>query len=138
MFLVEILALCGIAHLIMDSCLFESLYKRMSLKWFKDLASSPQCLGFWVGFIAYAVVALSAAVPWIEISLPMVALVATCGNIYIQWTLVFLLGGLMSFCVLLSRRVIELIYNANILIAVRSNLSGLKRCFGASWPAITA
>ena len=57
MFCIEILALCGITQM-MTSFLFKPLRTSMPMKLWRHTVSSPLCMGFWVGFIAYAGVAL--------------------------------------------------------------------------------
>ena len=114
MFCIEIMALCGITQMIMNSYLFKPL--NMPTKWLRHTVSSPLCMGFWVGFIVYATVALCP--PDIEYSFPLAAVVATNTHVYVQWTLAFLLGGLIGLCVVLCNRIIELLYHASVLLVV--------------------
>ena len=100
----------------MTSFLFKPLRASMPTKWLRHTVSSPLGMGFWVGFIAYAGVALCP--PDIEHSFPLAAAVATNTHIYVQWTLAFFLGGLVGLCVVLFNRIIELLYNASVLLAV--------------------
>ena len=125
MFCVEILALCGVTQMVMTSYLFKPLRTSMPMKWWRHTVSSPLCMGFWVGFIAYGTVALYS--PDIEHSFPLAAAVAMTTNVYVQWTLAFLLGGLVGLCVVLFNRIIELLYNASVLLAVEVNIRHERR-----------
>ena len=71
MFCIEILALCGITQIMMTSYLFKSLRTNMPTKRLRHTVSSPLGMGFWVGFVAYAGVALCP--PYIEHSFPLAA-----------------------------------------------------------------
>jgi len=82
-------------------------------------------MGFWVGFIAYAAVVLCPSD--IEHSFPLVAAVAMNTNVYVQWALAFLLGGLIGLCVVLFNRIIELLYHASLLLAVEVNTRHERR-----------
>ena len=125
MFCVEILALCGITQMMMTSYLFKPLRTNMPTKWWKHTVSSPLCMGFWVGFIVYGVVALCQLD--IEHSFPLAAAVATNTHVYVQWTLAFLLGGLVDLCVVLFNRIIELLYHASVLLAVEVSIRHERR-----------
>ena len=125
MFCIEILALCGVTQMIMTSFLFKPLRVSMPMKWWRHTVSSPLCMGFWVGFIAYAAVALCS--PGIEHSFPLAVAVATNPHVYVQWTLAVLLGGLVGLCVVLFNRIIELLYHASVLLAVEVNIRHERR-----------
>ena len=125
MFCVEIMALCGITQIMMTSFLFKPLRTSMPMKWWRHTVSSPLCMGFWVGFIAYAAVVLCPSD--IEHSFPLVAAVAMNTNVYVQWALAFLLGGLIGLCVVLFNRIIELLYHASLLLAVEVNTRHERR-----------
>jgi len=125
MFLVEILALCGIAQVLMTSFLFAPLRANMPTKALKYAVTKPQCTGFLVGFIAYATVALCGFTPGTDHSFPMAAAVASVTNVYAQWTLAFVLGGLIAIGSVLLNHFMELIYFAKtwlvLDIAVRQD-----------------
>ena len=107
MVLIEILALCGIAQIITASYLLAPLRATVPTAHLKYLVSCAQCTGFWVGFIVYAAVACCAIVaPETNFGFPLAEAVAGMHGC-IRWGLVFLLGGLISICVILVNHVIE-------------------------------
>ena len=116
MYCIEIMALCGITQIIMTTFLSHPLRENNSTKRSRHTTSSPLCTGFWVGFIIYVAVALCPSD--IELPFPLATAVATNSHVFVQWTLAFFLGGLIGLCVMLFTRIVELLYNVNVLLAV--------------------
>ena len=107
MILVEVLALCGIVQIITTSYLLAPLRASLPTEHLKHLVSCTQCMGFWVGFIVYAVVAIcSVFAPISSFSLPIADMVAS-SDVYVKPVLVLLFGGLVSVCSLFANHVIE-------------------------------
>ena len=114
MIVVEILALCGITHVIMVSYHCSSVRAFIPTKSLRRMMKSSPCIGFWVGILAYAAVALCAHFTHeVACPLPIAALVATAQG-FTQWALVLLLGGLIGFCAVLANHLIELMLYARI------------------------
>jgi len=112
MFVVEILALCGIAQVLMTSVLFAPLRAHIPPKVLEYVVTSPHCIGFFVGFLTYATVALCGFTPGTAYSFPMAAAVVSVTNVYAQWALAFVLGGLIGVGSVLLNHFIELVYYA--------------------------
>jgi len=135
MWFVEILALCGITQIITTSRLFAPLRNHIPTTQLKYMISCPQDMGFSVGFAAYAAVALSAALsPEISFAFPLAASVAATANVYAQWGLVLLLGGLISICAVLVNHIIELLFYMKMWFIMTMNNNKIQRLFQSSTP----
>ena len=112
MFVVEILALCGITQMITSSYFCAPVRAHIPTRCLRFIIRNPLCMGFCLGSFAYATVALCASqVP--TDSLPMATLVASAhGNA--QGALVLLFGGLIGLCTVLVNQAIELTYYARV------------------------
>ena len=110
MFIVEILALCGVTQIITTSYLFASVRRYVPTDHLKYMLSCSQCMGFWIGFGAYVAVALySLCCPDTDFIFPIAHAVAVTG-FWIQCAFVVLLGGLISLCSILVNHVIEFLH----------------------------
>jgi len=129
MFLVEILALCGITQVLMTSFLFAPLRANIPTKALKYVLTKPQCTGFLVGFITYAIVALCDFTPGTVYAFPMAAAVASLTNVYAQWALAFVLGGLIGVSSALLNHLMELIYFAKTWLVLDISVRQDRRRF---------
>ena len=112
MFVVEILALCGITQMITTSYLCASLRANTPTKCLRFIIMNPLCMGFFVGIFTYTAIMLY--VPQgTTCPLPIATLVATTKGDS-QWALVLLCGGLMGLCAMLVNQFIELMHYAKV------------------------
>ena len=108
---IEVLALCGITQIITASYLFAPVRANVPTKHLKYLMSCAQCMGFWVGSIFYATVALSTELlPSVAYVFPLAEAVAMNANVYVQWAMVLLFGALISISTVLVNHVIEVLH----------------------------
>ena len=112
-----LLGLTGFTLIIVRGSVFHGLREWLSAKRPQDIGylfTCSQCMGFWVGILAYAAVALCAHFTHeVACPLPIAALVATAQG-FTQWALVLLLGGLIGLCAVLANHLIELMLYARI------------------------
>ena len=109
MMLIEILMLCGTAQMVVISHSFAPLRAIVSAKFGKCMIVNAQCAGFWAGIITYSTVACCAIVaPETNFGFPLAEIVAGMHGC-IRWGLVFLLGGLISLCIILVNQVVEIL-----------------------------
>ena len=108
MFIIEILALCGVVQIITSSQLFASIRNKIPTASLKYMVTCSQCIGFWVGFCAYTVVVLCSAFGQVtDFIFPIATNLAAISNLMLQLLFLVLLGGLISVSAILTNHVIE-------------------------------
>ena len=119
MFIIEILALCGVVQIITSSHLFAPARDKMPTASLKYMVTCSQCIGFWVGFCAYSIVVLCSAFGLMtDFVFPIATGLASVSNLFVQLLFLILLGGLTSVSAILTNHTIEWLHFAKLWYVV--------------------